>query len=100
MYEEKHVELLLTGEGEKKHYVLINGFNRLMYDHYIMEENIFVVIVYTLSLQKKYQNFILKIALKLMLKRLRCLKKVNMLNSKILKERYHQSCFMQVLKVF
>ena len=45
--EEKHVDLLLIGEGEKK----------------------------------------LKIALKLMVKkRLRCLRKVNMLNSKILKK--------------
>ena len=29
---EKHVDLLLIGEGEKKHYVLINDFNRLIYD--------------------------------------------------------------------
>ena len=63
---EKHVDLLLIGEGEKKHYVLFNDFNIFMYNH--VEENIFVVIVYMFSLQK-----------------LRCLRKVNMLNSEILK---------------
>ena len=31
--EDKHVHLLLTGEGEKKHYVLIKDFNTFMYDH-------------------------------------------------------------------
>ena len=30
---EKQADLLLTGEGEKEHYVLINDFNRFMYDH-------------------------------------------------------------------
>ena len=30
---EKHVDLFLTGEREKKHYVLINDFNRFMHDH-------------------------------------------------------------------
>ena len=49
--EDKHIDLLLIGEGEKKHYVLIKNFNTFMYDlHYIVEENIFVVIVYMLSL--------------------------------------------------
>ena len=38
-----------------------------MYDHTLqMEENIFVVTVHKLSVQKKYQSVILKIALKLM----------------------------------
>ena len=31
--EEKHVDLLLVGEGEKKQYVFIKDFNRLIYDH-------------------------------------------------------------------
>ena len=31
--EEKDVELLLKGEGEEKHYALINDFNRFMNDH-------------------------------------------------------------------
>ena len=55
---------------------------------YIMEENIFVVIVSILLLQKKKESVILKNALKLMVnKQLRCLRKVNMLNSKIFKEK-------------
>ena len=33
--------------------------------HYILEKNIFAVIVYKLSVQKKYQNAILKAALEL-----------------------------------
>ena len=44
--------------------------------HYIVDENIFVVIVYKLLEQQKIWNVILKIALKLMLhKRLKCQKK-------------------------
>ena len=31
--EEKHVDLLLIGEGEKKHYVFIKDFKRFMYDY-------------------------------------------------------------------
>ena len=49
--EEKHVDLSLIGEEGKRHYVLIkNTFLQL----YIVEENIFVVIVYKLLVQKKY----------------------------------------------
>ena len=59
-----------------------------MYDHYIVEENIFVVIVGKLLEQQKNWNVILKIALELMVnKLLRCLRRVNMINSKILKEK-------------
>ena len=29
----KHVDLLLIGEEEKRHYVLIKDFNTFMYDH-------------------------------------------------------------------
>ena len=32
-WEEKQADLLLTGEGEKEHYDLVNDFNRFMYDH-------------------------------------------------------------------
>ena len=32
-YENKHLNLLLIFEGEKKHYVLIKDFNTLMYDY-------------------------------------------------------------------
>ena len=31
--EDTHFVLLLIGEGEKKHYVLIKDFNTFMYDH-------------------------------------------------------------------
>ena len=31
--EDKHVDLLLIGEGEKKHYVLIKDFNTFMNDY-------------------------------------------------------------------
>ena len=31
--EEKHVDLLLIGEAEKKHCALINDFNRFMCNH-------------------------------------------------------------------
>ena len=54
--EEKHVELILMGEGEKKNTMF---FSMISIDphiiiHYIAEENIFAVIVYMLSLQKKH----------------------------------------------
>ena len=32
-FEEKHVDLLLIGEENKKHHVLIKDFNTFMYDH-------------------------------------------------------------------
>ena len=56
-FEEKHVDLLYIGEEGKKHYILIKDFNTFMLDHTLyctVEENIFVVIVYKLLLQKKY----------------------------------------------
>ena len=31
--EEKHIDLLLIEEGQKKHFVAIKVFNRFMYDH-------------------------------------------------------------------
>ena len=55
---------------------------------YIVEENIFVVIAYNLLVQKKYEKVILKTDLKLMAnKELQCLKRLNLLNSKIMKEK-------------
>ena len=38
--EDKHVDMLLINEGEKKHYVLIKGFNSFMHDHTSFEEEI------------------------------------------------------------
>ena len=55
--------------------------------HYIVEENIFVVIVDEL-VQKTCQHVMLKIALKSMVKKLlRRQKKMDMLNSKAMKEK-------------
>ena len=36
--EEKHVDLLLIGEGEKKYYVLIDDFNRFIKDNSLQRE--------------------------------------------------------------
>ena len=53
--EDKHVDLLLKGEGKKKHYVLIKTLiQSCVIIHYIGEGTIFVVIVYMLLLQKKF----------------------------------------------
>ena len=53
--------------------------------HYIVEENSFVVIVCELLDQQKNWNIVLKIAIQLILsKLLKCLRRLNILNSKIL----------------
>ena len=58
-----------------------------MIKHYIMEENIFAVIVCKHLEQQKNGNVMLNIALKLMVnKLLRCLRRVNILNSKTIKK--------------
>ena len=47
--EEQHVDLLLIGKEGKRHYILIKDFNiSCMIIHYIVEENIFVVVAYKL----------------------------------------------------
>ena len=55
---EKHVDSLLIREEGKRHYVLTKDFIFLvhlcMIIHYIVEENIFVAIVYKLLVQKRY----------------------------------------------
>ena len=52
--EEKHVGLLLIGEGEKNTMLLsMILIDSCMIIHYIAEENVFNDIVYMLSLQKK-----------------------------------------------
>ena len=93
-WEEKHANLISIEDKLKKHYVLIKDFNKFMYNHTLhRRKNIFVVIVHKILVQKKYWHVILRTALKLMAnKRLRFLKKVNMLNSKIMKEKH--SLFM------
>ena len=58
-----------------------------MIKHYIIEENIFAVIVCKHLEQQKNGNVMLNIALKLMVnKLLRCLRRVNILNSKTIKK--------------
>ena len=53
--EEKHVDLLLIGEGEKNTMFSSKILTlSCMIIHYIVKENIFVVIVYTFSLQKDF----------------------------------------------
>ena len=53
--EEKLVDLLLTKEKGKMHYFIIKDPNRFMYNHIsYYGKNIFVVIVYKLSVYNKY----------------------------------------------
>ena len=48
--EGKHVDLLLRGEGERKHHGLINDFNRFICDYSLnLGKTNFVVIVHTLQ---------------------------------------------------
>ena len=63
---EKHVDLLLIGEGEKNTMFLsMISIDPCMIIHYIAEENIFLVIAYMLSLKNKYQSVILKLVVKM-----------------------------------
>ena len=53
-YEKNH-DLLLIGERKKNTMILSNiSIHSRMIIHYTVEKNIFIVIVYTCSLQKKY----------------------------------------------
>ena len=53
--EEKLVDLLLTKQKGKMHYFIIKDPNRFMYNHILYYgKNIFVVIVYKLSVYNKY----------------------------------------------
>ena len=56
MLRRKTCRLLLRGEERKRDYVLIKDFTMFIYDHSLHREkkNIFAVIVYKLSVQKKY----------------------------------------------
>ena len=54
--EEKNCYLLLIGEEGKRHYFLLNiSIQSCMIIHYIVKENIFVVIVYNFSVQEKLE---------------------------------------------
>ena len=85
----RHIDLLLLGEEDKTHHFLIKILiNSYLIIHYTVEENGFVVIVFKLLVQQKFYKFILMNALQLMVKKLlRYLKKVNMSDSKIMKEK-------------
>ena len=50
----KHVDLLLIEEEKSSMLLSISSVNSYMIIHFILKENIFVVIVYTRLLQKKY----------------------------------------------
>ena len=70
----------------------MKDLNTFMYEYicmnYIMEENTSVFTLCKLLVEWKYQKVMLMIVLKLMVnKLLRWLKKVNMLDSKIMKEK-------------
>ena len=74
MYQKKlrrnNFDLLLIGEGEKGPMFLSNTLiDSCIMIHYIAEENMSAVIVYMLSLQKKFQSITLKIDLNLVVKR-------------------------------
>ena len=53
-FEGRHIDLFLIEEKDETHYVLIENFNTFKFIHYIAEENIYVVIVYRLLVQKKH----------------------------------------------
>ena len=64
--EEKYVDLLLIGKIEKNTMFLLTILiDSCMIIHYIVEENIFVFIFYTLSLEKKILKYHIKDCLKI-----------------------------------
>ena len=86
---EKHVDLLLIGEGEKKH-ILSKDFNSIMYDHSLHRgrKHFCCYCFHGFITEKNWKHHIKDCFLKLIVNKwLRCLKKVNMLNSKIFKEK-------------
>ena len=78
----------MIGE-EEKHYVLIKDFNALMHDHSLHRgRKRFCRYCLQAFITEEMLKRHIKDCFKLMVnKRLRCLKKVNTLNSKILKEK-------------
>ena len=87
--EDKHVDLLLIREGEKKHYVLIKDFNTFMYDYalYLGKKHFC-----RYCLQASITADVLKCHIKNYYKingkqRIKMAKMVNFLDSKIMKEK-------------
>ena len=62
--EEEHVDLLLTEEGKNTMFLSMISIDSCMIIHYITEENIFVVVVYMLSLQEILKCYIKDLKLK------------------------------------
>ena len=87
--EDKHDNLILIGKGEKKHYFLIKDFNTFMYDHTLHRGNTHFC-CYCLQAFKTAEK--LKCHVKDCFKingkqTIKMLKKVNILNSRILEEK-------------
>ena len=54
-YEDKHVDILLIGEKDKNLHVLMKDFNTFMYVYTLhCGKSFFDVVIYNLSVQKKY----------------------------------------------
>ena len=84
--EDKHVHLLLIGEGEKIQ-ILIKDFNPFMLGHTLHRRRKHFC-RYCVQAFRTAEKLKLKILLKLMVnKLLRCLRKVNILNSKFMEEK-------------
>ena len=81
--EEKHVDLLLKKEGEKKHYVFIKDFNTFMY-HHTLHCGTKHFCRYCLYAYRRNYKDCFKINGK---QRIIMPKNVNILNSKLLKEK-------------
>ena len=87
--EEKHVDLLLIGEEGKRHYLFINDFNTLIYDHTLPRGRkhfcrYCLQAFSTEGIPKRHLKDCLQINCK---QRIIMPKKGNMLNSKIMKEK-------------
>ena len=85
-FEEKYVDLLLIGEEDKTYYVLIKHLSTNMYGHSLLcgRKNFCCYCLQGFS-TKMYQNVMVNIALKLMMKKqLKQLEKLNMIDSNIL----------------
>ena len=91
---------LLYRRRRKKHYVLIKDFNRFMHDHLLDGGRNFFFCRYCLrtfiteEILRRHSKDCLKLVVN---KRLRCLRKVNIINSKIFGEKItiHDLCGFQ-----
>ena len=87
--EDKHVDLLLIGEEGQKHFVLIRDFNSFMYDHTLQHgrKHFCRYCLHAFSTEESLKRQI-KGSFKVNCKqRIIMPNKMNMLNSKIMKEK-------------